>query len=160
MRSNLPVTRQIAWISLVPHLVVMGLITLIFYSAGAGDFLIYGVSAYLLLSFSLRKIIPADHNNGIGKIHEKQFEEAIHCFQRSYDFFCKNEWVDKFRYLALLSSSKMCYREMALCNIAFCYSQLGEADKALEYYNRTVAGFPSNEIAISALRFINSVKKD
>ena len=45
--------------------------------------------------------------------------EAINEFQKSYDFFEKNQWVDKYRYLTLLTASKSSYREMALNNIAF-----------------------------------------
>ena len=90
-------------------------------------------------------------------VHKKEFQNAIPYFHKSYDFFNKHSWIDKYRYVTLLSSSKMCYREMALNNIAFCYSQIGEGDKAVEYYSQTLEEYPDNEMAKAALNFISSV---
>ncbi|HEX3165740.1 MAG TPA: tetratricopeptide repeat protein, partial [Chitinophagaceae bacterium] len=73
------------------------------------------------------------------------------------DYFAKNNWVDKYRYLTLLSSSKMTYKEMGLCNIAFCYSQTGNGQKAKEYYEQALREFPENGLAIAALNMLKSV---
>ena len=55
-----------------------------------------------------------------------------------------------------MSASAMSYREMALCNIAFCYSQIGKGMKAIEYYQRVLKEFPNSGLAQSALRMIES----
>ena len=49
----------------------------------------------------------------------------------------------------------MNYREMALCNIAFCYGQIGNGTKAIEFYQKTLVEFPENGIAESALKMLN-----
>jgi tetratricopeptide (TPR) repeat protein len=92
-------------------------------------------------------------------IKEGKFEEAIACFEKSYHFFSRNSWIDKYRYVTLFSASKMSYKEMALCNIAFCYSQVNEGLKAIEYYERTLQEFPENGLAKTGLKMLNSVQQ-
>jgi len=53
----------------------------------------------------------------------------------------------------------MTYREMALINIAFAHSQIGDGRTAKAYYERTLRDFPQNSIARAALRLIHSVEK-
>ena len=45
---------------------------------------------------------------------------------------------------------------MALCNIAFCYSQIGNGTKAIAFYKKTLEEFPENGLAHSALKMLNS----
>jgi len=47
---------------------------------------------------------------------------------------------------------------MGLCNIAFCYSQINNGQKAKEYYELTLKEFPDNGLAIAGLRMINSIQ--
>ncbi|UPT66229.1 MAG: hypothetical protein M0D57_17375 [Sphingobacteriales bacterium JAD_PAG50586_3] len=91
-------------------------------------------------------------------VKQKDYKDAISYFVKSYDFFNYYSWVDKYRYITLLSSSLMCYREMALNNIAFCYGQIGEGQLAEEYYLRTLSEYPDNEMAKAALNLINAGK--
>ena len=53
-------------------------------------------------------------------------------------------------------SSRSPYRRIALGNIAYCYGQLGEGEKATEYYERVLAEDPTNAVAISCLRMLRS----
>ena len=121
------------------------------------EFAIYSALTYLVLSYGLNNFIPLDHRTGMRLVNKKEFENAIPYFQKSYDFFSKYSWLDKYRYIMLLSSSKMCYREMSLTNIAFCYSQIGQGNKAIEYYNRTLEEYPENDMAKAAINLIQSV---
>jgi tetratricopeptide (TPR) repeat protein len=159
MASNFPTARQVDWISIIPHLVIMGLIILAYFFADSKEFIIYGAATYVMLSYCLRNFIPIDHKVGMRLVHKREFENAIPCFHKSYDFFNKHSWIDRYRYVTLMSSSKMCYKEMALNNIAFCYSQIGDGDKAVEYYNRTLEEYPDNEMARAALNLISSVDR-
>ncbi len=95
------------------------------------------------------------HQQGMKLVKQQKFENAISLFIGSVDFFAKHQWIDKYRFLTLLSASKMTYKEMALCNIAFCYSQIGNGTKAKEYYEQTLKEFPKNGLAIAALKMIN-----
>ena len=159
MSSEIPVIKQTAWISIFPHLLVMGLIIFIWYQFTKSHFVIYGSITYLALSQLLRRIIAKEHKKGIAKVKREHFEEAISDFKNSYEFFNTYEWIDKYRYFILLSSTKMSYKEMALNNIAFCYGQIGNGELAKEYYEKTLDEFPESGIAKAALKLINSVSK-
>lgn len=160
MSSNLPTVRQTNWVSIIPHLFIMGLMIFFWYQINERKAFLYGAMTYLMTSYLLRSFIPKDHRNGIKKNHSGDFKGAILDFQKSYDFFSRYDWVDKYRFITLLSSSKMSYKEMALTNIGFCYSQIGEGENARQYYERTLKEFPQNGIAISALKMMDSVKNN
>lgn len=46
---------------------------------------------------------------------------------------------------------------MALCNIAFCYGQIGEGQKAKEYYQQTLTEYPENGMAQAGINMLNLV---
>ena len=158
MSSKVPKIRQANWVSIIPHLIIMGIIIFIWSLINPERAILFGAITYLLISFSLRKLIPKDHRNGIKKINSEEFKGAIIDFEKSYEFFKKYEWVDKYRFITLLSSSKISYREMALANIGFSYSQIGKGLNSKEYYERTLKEFPESELAKSALKMINAME--
>lgn len=160
MNTKTPIFKQTAWISAIPQLIVMAIFILTWRATGQKDFILYGAISYLAVSFSLRWIIPIDHRRGISHVRKQEFEAAIPHFQKSYDFFKEKEWIDKNRYLTLLSSSKMSYREMALINLAFCYGQVGNGTKSLETYHQTLNEFPDCIMAQQAIKLLSSVKNE
>ena len=121
--------------------------------------MICGAAAYLVYSIGSRFLIPRAHRRGMRLFRRQQYEQAISAFHESYDFFTRNVWLDRYRAAIMLSPSAMTYREMALCNIAFCYSQIGEGGKAKDYYRRALAEFPNNGLAQAALRLIESAEQ-
>ncbi len=157
MSSKTPTTRQISWISIVPQLITMGIIMTFWYSISPENVILYGSLTYLVISFSLRNLIPKDHRNGMKKVKKGNFKEAISDFNESYNFFNKNNWIDKYRFITLLSSSRVSYKEMALNNIAFCYAQSGNGIKSKEFYERTLKEFPESGIAKAGLNMLNSI---
>ena len=112
---------------------------------------------YLVLSFGLRNLVAKNHRKGVNLVKQQKFADAIPYFQKSVDYFSKNAWVDKYRFLIILSSSKMSYREMGLCNIAFCYSQTGKGLKAKEFYQQILRDYPENGMATAGLNMLNSL---
>lgn len=154
MASSIPFVRQVAWLSVVPQLALLGGFILLFDALSLENPALFGALAYLALSFSLRNFLAADHRKGIQLVRQLKFEEAIPLFEKSVAFFSRHDWVDRFRFLTLLSSSKISYQEMGLCNIAFCYSQTGNGEKAREYYERTLQQFPESGLATAGLNMI------
>ena len=157
MNSKIPVVRQINWISIIPQLVILGIIFIIWKLINIGDPFLSTLVTYLIISISVRFLIPRDHRNGMLLVKQEKFSEAIVYFEKSYDFFSRHNWIDKYRFVTLLSSSRMCYKEMALANIAFCYGQIGNGLKSKEYYEKTLQEYPDNGIARAGLNLINSV---
>ncbi len=160
MKGSVPIVRQIAWLSFLPQLLIIGLMIYMYSLLDIHDSLLAGTSTYLILSLSLRHLIPRDHRKGMRLVNKHSFEEAIPFFDKSVAYFSKNSWIDKFRFITLLSSSKMAYREMGLCNIAFCYGQIGNGKKAREYYSNVLLQYPDNGLAISALNMIKAAQKE
>ena len=156
--QNIPVIRQTNWIAVIPQLIFMALLIAIFYLLKINEPVIWGCLTYLVLSYGSRKILAKDHNQGMKLTKEQKFNEAIKYYEQSAEFFKKNNWIDKYRFLTLFSASKMSYREMALNNIAFCYSQIGNGAKAKEYYEKTLTEYPNNTLAKTALKMLNSVQ--
>lgn len=159
MFSGKPVVYQVTWISLVIQLVVLqGLICILSFFVEPYSYAVnIGIGLYLVIFFLLRYLVPRNHRKGMRFVKKEDYARAVGEFEKSYDFFTKYAWIDKYRYIVLLSRSSMCYKEMALVNIAFCYTQCGDGNRAREYYVETLRQFPDNEMAKSALRMLDSV---
>jgi tetratricopeptide (TPR) repeat protein len=108
------------------------------------------------MSFGLRYFVPKSHRIGMKMVNQQNFLEAVNHFENSYQFFKRNYWIDKYRFITLLSSSKISYQEMALNNIAFCYAQAGNGIKSKEFYEKTLIEFPNSGIAKAGLNIINA----
>jgi len=158
MGNKIPTVKQVAWISIFPHLLVMGCLFLIWYPFSEKNLVIFGALTYIALSQLLRRFVPDEHRKGLSLVQSENFEEAIPHFQKSYSFFKKNEWIDLYRYATLLSSSKTSYREMALINIAFCYGQLDKGKQSEECYKQALKEFPESTMAKVGLRHLNAFK--
>ncbi len=158
MASNVPTIRQVSWISVIPQIAFMLILIFIYHKLNLKDPALYGAITYLALSMTLRNLVPKSHREGLKLTKEHKFENAISKFENSYKFFTENNWIDKYRFITLMSSSKMCYREMALCNIAFCYSQIGNGQKSIEYYKKILAEFPQNGLAQTGLKMLTSTE--
>jgi tetratricopeptide (TPR) repeat protein len=156
MTPNVPALKQVAWISLIPQLIVMGLLIYIYYIFHSQEPFLYGALTYLGLSFVLRNFVAKYHREGMRLVKQHNYTDAIRKFEKSVSFFTKNKWLDRYRFVTLLSSSKMTYKEMGLCNIAFCYGQTNNGQRAKEYYEQTLKEFPDNGLDIAALRMISS----
>lgn len=152
----MPIVRQTAWISVLPQVVVLGLLVLIWYVIQPKQAFLFGAITYLFLSISLRFFIPHNHRKGMDYVKNQNFDTAIIEFKKSYAYFTKHALIDKYRYLTMLSSSRMSYREMALNNIAFCYGQLGNGIEAKNYYEKTLQEFPDSGIAKAGLNMLNA----
>lgn len=162
MASNKPIRRQIAWLFLIPQLIIFQLIIIIFnFFITPFDLAVnLALLFYLGVFFLLRTLIPHNHRKGIRLIKSDSYAEAIIEFEKSYDFFMQHPWIDRYRFLVLLSSSKTSYTEMALTNAAFCYTQTGNGQKAVEYYEKALHLFPDSEMAKSALKMLHSFNPD
>ena len=152
----IPTDRSIAWISLIPQLILMGIIFGIFYMLKVKEPFIFVGFTYLLLSFGLKKVFLKNHTRGITLTKEGKNVEAIALFEKSANFFGDHLWIDHYRFITLLSASKYLYREMALVNISYCYMALNNKEKAKEYYMKVLQEYPDNEMAKLGLSILNS----
>ncbi len=158
MSSKPPVVKQIAWVSIIPQLTLLaGMIALSQYLK-LPHHVITGVVFYLMLSFALRFGIPFHHRKGIALFKKGSYKEAIPFFKKSHAFFQKHPWLDTYRYVTMLSSSEISYRETALLNIAFCHGQSGNGEKSRAWYEKTLEEFPDSEMAKSSLAMFDTAQ--
>ncbi|MCE9525927.1 MAG: tetratricopeptide repeat protein [Planctomycetales bacterium] len=154
--------RQISWMAVIPQVIALALaITVGEYLTPAKPMngMMWGAAAYLLYSFGSRRLIPRNHRTGVSLSRQQRFAEAIPHFQRSLEFFDRYDWMDRYRSIVLMSPSAVSYREMALANIAFFYSQIGEGEQARSYYEKCLERFPESGLALTALRMMDAARE-
>lgn len=141
-----PNSHQIAWISLLPQTAVMALFVTAYYRLGIDVYVMAGCGTYFVLFKALQYFIAWDHRLGISLIRSGAFRSAIGHFEKSYRFFSKHRRLDDYRYLLILNSSKISYRELALHYIAYCYDQLGDTQQTTATCKRMLGEFPDNRL--------------
>lgn len=154
MSSRLPIVSQISIISFVFQPIIILLLAAAFYQLDKQNYLVYSIVCFFLLELLLRNVIAHDHRKGMSLVRQHKFEQAIPYFERSYGFFNKHQWVDKYRFLTVLSVSRISFAEMALLNIAFCLAQIGRKTEAVAEYKKALAEFPDSVMAIAALKMM------
>lgn len=162
MASGRPVVRQIAWASLIPQFIFIVALTFIFglFIKPLTNAWEAALIVYLAAAILLRELVPRNHRKGIRFFKAGDYTRAIDEYRKSYEFFTKHAWIDKYRFLVLFSSSRISYTEMALLNIAYCHAQLGNGAKAIEAYEEVLRQFPDSQMAQSALQMLRSVFDD
>ncbi len=158
MSSKKPIVRQVAWAAMLPQLIFLGSLMLVFslIVKPLSTATLYATVVYLVISLTLRNTITHNQRKGMTLTKAEKYPQAIDEFKKSYAFFRKYAWIDKYRYMTLLSSSRISYTEMALVNIAFCYTQSGNAELSKEYYQKALQLFPDSGMAQSALNMIKA----
>lgn len=159
--GSLPVVRKVRWTGALPQFLALaaglGLGATLSGSQTWG--MLAGSAAYLAYSLGSRGLLARHHRRGIRLSRSGQFEAAICEYQRSYEFFTRHGWLDRFRCVFLMSASAMSYCEMALLNQAFCLSQIGRGAESKATYERALAEFPDSGMAGAALRLIRAAEE-
>jgi tetratricopeptide (TPR) repeat protein len=158
----LALLRQINWVSVIPHIVVLVGLALLFGLIGMSWDIAVLMAAmlYLGLAVVLQNLIPADHRRGMQAFKKADYSTAKEAFEDSYNFFQKKEWLDKYRSLFMLSVSKMSYKEIALVNMALCDLQAGKMQDARAGYERVLKEFPDSKMAKEAIDYIDNPEEE
>jgi len=114
-----------------------------------------GILIHVLYQAIIKILVEHPTTPGLKLIQERKFKEAISQFENAYQFYSRHKWIDQGRFVLLISSN-VSFREMALVNIAFCYSQIGNGNKSKEYYQRILAEFPDSSFAEVSLNAIKA----
>lgn len=153
--------QEINWLSLIPKLIVIGILCLCFYPLEKQGCLLISIFFYFLLTLLAKWLFfPNVLYEGMKLIREEKFQEAIPRLEDTIDYFVRNLWIDKFRFLLLISSAKRSIKESTICNLAYCYLQVGNVKKATETYEDVLLSYPDNWSAKAVLNMINIVSLD
>lgn len=155
-KNNIPTIKQTNWIAVITQVVFMAVLIIIYYLLDIDEPVLLGALTYLILSYGSRSYFAKDHKKGINLIKLNDYSGAIKSFEKSVAYFRENKWIDKYRFLTLLSASKISYIEMGLNNIAFSYAQMGNGNKAKYYYQEILNEFPDSNLAKTALNMLKS----
>ncbi len=151
------------WKQVLPQFFALGFICFVIYLLLPADdksaAFSLGAISYLVYSISSRQLIPFYHRKGVRLMMKGNYQASIEQFLSSQAFFEQYPWIDRYRSVVLMSPSIFTYREMALMNIAYAYSQLGEARKSEDYYTQVLNEYPANKAARSALALIAAGKQ-
>jgi len=122
-------------------------------------FPILGAFFWLGFVWINRWMLTGSHRKGMRLVKSGRFAEAVPHFIDAHMQMSRHPWVDRYRAIVLGSASRWSYREMALCNQAFCFGQIGEGRKMRETYERVLQEFPESVLATTALRMVDSLKQ-
>jgi hypothetical protein len=158
----LDIFRQVNWIVFIPHGILLTLITLLLLSLGVKNDLALLVAAfiYMGLSMLLHAVIPTNHRLGITLLKQGNFEAAKKSFDKSYEYFTRNKWLDDYRSIFILSASKMSYKEMAMINAALCLLRMDDLVNSKMAYQKVLTQFPDSFMAKNAISYIEDLEKE
>jgi tetratricopeptide (TPR) repeat protein len=160
MIQSMPVVRQtnpIAFISQIAAMAILAFgIHLIFPRFEIVRCVFLAAFMYLIFCRIMRSIFTRDHIAGMKAYRAKQFENAISHFEASRRFFITHKKLDAYRFLLFGVTSPNPYRIIALCNAAFCYTQLGQGKKAMKIFEQVLLEAPDYTSARASLTMLQS----
>ena len=155
-----PIIRPVSWIGIVVQLgficLLATIIAFVFGVREAALALLIAAAAQSVFARVMRLSLTSEHRRGIALLRQRKFSEAAPLFEASYASLARHPWIDRLRFVLLGSASSMSYREMALCNAAFAYSQLGDGARAIQLYEQTLREFPDSSLATSSLQMLRA----
>jgi hypothetical protein len=159
MPSKVPFVKQeTIWLAIIPRFLFIAIMSMIYYQWDKRDCIVLGFVTYLIVWYVLRTIaFPKDVHKSIRLIKEGKLNEAVPYIERSIDFYTRHPWIDKYRFLLMVSSSKRGMRESSICNLGFCLLQTGNVSAAKEVYEDVLRQYPENTVAEIQLKTINAV---
>jgi tetratricopeptide (TPR) repeat protein len=101
--------------------------------------LFMGIMVFLIILLLQQSIHRGSFRQGMKYLKKNQYDAAITSFQKSLKHFEQYPFLDKYRYVLLISPSEISCKEMALQNIVACYCFLNDKEKATFYYDSLIS---------------------
>jgi tetratricopeptide (TPR) repeat protein len=160
MPSKVAFTRsQTNPIAIIPKLLFYGLLCLCFYPVDQKAFFMIGLFAYIMLAALARWIFfPNSLYENTKMLRQAKFAEAIPLIQKTIDYYAKHQWIDRYKYALQISSSRWSIIETSICNMDYCYLQIGNVEKSKEIYAYVLEENPENFNARNMSNTINIVE--
>lgn len=154
MSRNMPVTFEIRWRYVLLKYVLLKIAALAaaigVCIAALGDPVIgasLGALSYLAYSFGSHAILARHQRAGVRRCRQRQWAEALTCFQRSQACFEQFPWIDRYRQVLLMSVSGASYHEMALINQGRCLIYMNRGLEARRIYEQALELCPDAPFA-------------
>lgn len=150
-------SHQFAWQGMAVMAAVFGISAGACYASGIPYPVLAGACVTLALVWACMLIFPGMGNRGLRMMRRGNFDAAARYYMRVYDFYTRHPKLDKYRNLVMFNMSRTSFRELALCNTAFCLLHSGNPGEALEYYRRAAREFPLSATAHTNLRMMEAM---
>ncbi len=164
MPQPMPVIRQLHLPSLLPQAVVITVLTFIIHVSAPhthwSHAVFFAALMYLASCRILRATLTRHQIAGMIACRANRFDDAIRQFQASYEFFSTHRTLDSLRAWIFGVASANPYRIIALCNMAFCYGQMGNGHKAAALYEQALTEAPDCTLAKVSLNMLHSTSAD
>ncbi len=159
-----PVSIYSSWARSIPQIIVTATLTFAAMTLFPDNKLMAGLATslgiFFIYTYLVRYFVASAHRKGMAALSSRDFDTAIQEFERSYAFFKKHEWLDKYRSIIFMTSSIWSYREMALMNIAATYGMKKDTRMYREANEFLLKEFPDNKRAKDALEFLSALKNE
>lgn len=139
--------RLFSWTSVVLHGMLIAGLSLILGSLSVPWPWFFGTGIFLIAANLLKRAVIGDFRRGINELNAKRYEAALPLLERSAVFFQGFPWLDRYRYVLLLSSSAISYREIALVNRALCIGRTRSFEETEVAFNEVLREFPKSALA-------------
>lgn len=152
------IKQETKWIALVPRLVLLAILCFLLYPYDNQIFFVYAFFLYLAITYSIKySMIPGSTFTGVKFLKKGQFEEALPFIEKDIEYYSSKPWIDKYRFLLMISSSALSFREMSLCNRAWCLLQTGRVKETIDQYESVIRHYPQNVVTRAQLKTIKIV---
>ena len=154
MTQPAPKIRSMNYLYLLCQMLFLLVLHIGFYYSGSDEPALWAAMTYLVIAFSTRYFVPLDHRKGMRALRQGNYQQALVDFEKSFDFFSKHLWIDRFRMFTVFSVSKLCYREIAMVNKAFTLVCLDRKEEAKALYEACLNEYPKNNVAYYGLKML------
>ncbi len=127
----------------------------VWYTVGLVIMLAGGLRLY---RWAARRLFLADLYQGVDYLKKGQFEQALVAFQAQYYVLESNSWVDRYRWLVLLSPTTYSFREVALLYQVAPYVQLGDKKRVMDATRECLRINPLNVFAHTRLELVEAAQ--
>ena len=159
-----PVVRLAHWPSFFLQLLIILAVFLAIHIllpvASVDQKLMLAAFAYIAFCRLMRALFIKDYTKAVKAYHQSRFEDAARYFAASHEFFVKHPNIDRWRWLIFGVTSPYSYRVLCLGNQAVCYTQLGQAKKAIALYEEALREEPNYRLAKFSLDGLRAVLRE
>jgi tetratricopeptide (TPR) repeat protein len=134
------------WFAVVPRIILLALLVLFFYSSHIRFFYMYAALTQIPISWGIKRLlVPRSVYISTELIRNAEFDKAIPEIDKALMYFDKHAWIDKYRILLLISSSKRSIKEILIINKVYCLSQTGHEEEAQTLYKSVIKQYPNKQ---------------
>ena len=126
-------------------------------ATGFSRALVFAFALYFVYGAAARSFILWRHQRAMKLFRRRNYRDAIPAFEQSERYLAANPWIDRQRWIVLLSASAISYREMALFNIGAAHVHLDHPGPARRAFNHFLDVAPRSPLAPTVRKILSTL---